>query len=46
MMEIAHDFRCQNPRNYSSRVYLGSCRIYIINSIAFELLKPLNAVPL
>ena len=32
MIELLHDFRYQNPRNYGSIVYMVSRRIYIINT--------------
>ena len=32
MIERLHDLIFQNCRNYGSRVYVGSCRISVINS--------------
>ena len=34
MIEIQHDLMSKTHRNYVSIVYMGSCRIYIINSRA------------
>ena len=36
MIEILHDFMCQNPRSYGSIVNIKSYKIYIINNRTLE----------
>ena len=36
MIEILHDLKYNNPRNSGNTVHMGSCRIYIINSISLD----------